>query len=71
MERWLKRKAPDDANNLGNSHQQNNNVNVNPIPPAPEDIDREEEIQFDPGKRKDTTSANLKSCIDSLFARLS
>ena len=38
MERWLKRKAPDDANNLGNSYQQNNNVNVNPIPPAPEDI---------------------------------
>ena len=63
MERWLKRKAPDDANNLGNSHQQNNNVNVNPIPL--QKISWEEEIQFDPGKIKEIRSChpNLRESV--------
>jgi hypothetical protein len=67
MQRWLKRKVPDedDANKSGDSHQQNNNVNVNPMPPAPEDIDWEEEIQFDPGKRKEIRSyhPNLRESV--------
>jgi len=39
----LKRKAPDVAAN---------NVTFHPMPSAPENIIWEEEIQFDPGKRK-------------------
>jgi hypothetical protein len=55
----------DDANKSGDSHQQNNNVNVNPMPPALEDIDWEEEIQFDPGKTKEIRSyhPNLRESV--------
>jgi hypothetical protein len=45
MDRWLKRKVPDDANNVDNSNQQDTNVVVS----APEYIYLGDEIQFDPG----------------------
>jgi hypothetical protein len=51
MERYLKRKAPDHANNPASSRQQHKDNNA--IISAPEDINWEEEIQFDPGKRKE------------------
>jgi hypothetical protein len=56
----LKRKAPDvAANNVGNSHQRDaNNVTFHPMPSAPENIIWEEEIQFDPGKRKKIIAYN-------------
>ena len=65
MERWLKRKAPDDANNVGNSQQQDANVTFHPIPSAPKDINWEEEIQFDPGKRKEISAyhPNLRETV--------
>ncbi|WVZ87886.1 hypothetical protein U9M48_034461 [Paspalum notatum var. saurae] len=61
MARWLKRKAPDDVNNAGNSHQQAANVTT----ATPEDINFEEEIQFDPGKRKEMRAyhPNLRESI--------
>lgn len=50
MERWLKRKAPDDTTDIGNSHeprqQETNNVS------APEEINWEEEIQLIQAKGK-------------------
>jgi hypothetical protein len=64
MERWLKRKVPDDANNVGNSQQRNCNVTF-PTPQAPEYINWEEEIQFDPGKRKEICAyhPNLRESV--------
>ena len=70
MDRWLKRKAPDDVSNQGpvsnantshEPHQQETNVRVS----APEKINWEEEIQFDPGKRKDIRAyhPNLRDSI--------
>ena len=70
MDRWLKRKAPDDVSNQGpvsnantshEPHQQETNVRVS----APEEINWEEEIQFDPGKRKDIRAyhPNLRDSV--------
>ena len=58
MDIWLKRKAPNDVSNQGpvsnantsyEPHQHETNVRVLAL----EEINWEEEILFDPGKRKD------------------
>jgi hypothetical protein len=67
---WLKRKAPDDVSNqrpisnANTSHeprQQETNVRVS----APEEINWEEEIQFDPGKRKDIRPYHPKKKVSA------
>jgi hypothetical protein len=64
MDIWLKRKAPDDVSNANTSHEphkKETNVRVS----APEEINWEEEIQFDPGKRKDIRAyhPNLRDSV--------
>ncbi|KAL6599018.1 hypothetical protein ACP70R_045882 [Stipagrostis hirtigluma subsp. patula] len=54
MENFLKRKPSDDANNVGASRQRQQPIPNNVRNAAEEDINWEEEIQFDPGKRKET-----------------
>ncbi|KAL6598999.1 hypothetical protein ACP70R_045863 [Stipagrostis hirtigluma subsp. patula] len=54
IENFLKRKPSDDANNVGASRQQQQPIPNNVRNAAEEDINWEEEIQFDPGKRKET-----------------
>jgi hypothetical protein len=60
MERWLKRKAPDSANNANCQQKTDNNAII-----SSPDINWGEEIQFDLGKRKEIRAyhPNLRDVV--------